>query len=364
MQHISVETPVSWRADIAACRTLLAAGSRSFFTASFFLPRRVREPASALYAFCRIADDCVDIDGKGACAVDSLRERLDHLYQSRRLDNPVDRALSVVIDRYAIPRELLEALLDGLAWDLGGRRYATLGDLHAYAARVAGTVGVIMALLMRVRAPRLLARAADLGMAMQLTNIARDVGEDARAGRIYIPLEWLGDAGIDADSWLARPDFDPRIGAMVARLLDEADALYRRGDEGIAALPADCRPGIAAARLLYAEIGHELRRNGLDSVSRRTVVPRGRKSALLVRAIVSGLAAPSEVFAPCIDQARFLVDAVQKMPAAREHAATAGAAWWNFRSKAIWVIELFERLERLERGQLGDGGGDTVKVGG
>ena len=106
--------------------------------------------------------------------------------------------------RCAIPAALPEALLEGLAWDAEGRSYETIDELFDYAARVAGAVGVMMALIMDVRSPQALARACDLGVAMQLTNIARDVGEDARLGRIYLPRQWLREAGIDADAWLCR----------------------------------------------------------------------------------------------------------------------------------------------------------------
>ena len=111
------------------------------------------------------------------------------------------------------------------------------------------------------RAPDIVARACDLGVAMQLTNIARDVGEDARAGRLYLPLSWLRDAGIDPDTMAGEACFSPpEIAAIVQRLLDAADWLYGRATLGIAHLPLACRPGIYAARALYAEIGRELER--------------------------------------------------------------------------------------------------------
>ena len=125
----------------------------------------------------------------------------------------------------------------------------------------------MMTLVMGQRSPEIVARACDLGVAMQLTNIARDVGEDARAGRLYLPLSWLREAGIDPEAWLAKPVFTPEIAAIVQRLLDAADVLYARATLGIANLPLACRPGIYAARALYAEIGRELERGGLDSVS-------------------------------------------------------------------------------------------------
>jgi 15-cis-phytoene synthase len=345
MQRSSVDRGALWGADIAFCRSALASGSRSFYAASLLLPRRVREPASALYAFCRLADDEVDLKRAGASAIAKLRDRLDLVYRGAPLGHPVDRALASVIDRFAISRDLPEALLDGLEWDAAGRRYRSLSELHDYSARVAGTVGVMMAVLMGVRAPRVLARAADLGVAMQLTNIARDVGEDARSGRIYLPLEWLAEAGIDAEAWLAAPRHSPALAGVVERLLAAADTLYARADQGIAELPRGCRPGIAAARLIYAEIGQALRRSGADSVTRRTVVPIGRKLALLASAAVATGPAGRHEVAPCLEQTRFLIEAVGPLPP-QPVAGRGVRKWWNFRKQAIWVLDLFEQLER------------------
>jgi 15-cis-phytoene synthase len=161
---------------------------------------------------------------------------------------------------FDMPRALPDALLEGLAWDAMGRRYRNLADLHAYSARVASAVGVMMCVLMRVRSPDALARAADLGLAMQLTNIARDVGEDARAGRLFLPLDWLEEAGIDPERFLADPRPSAALAGVVRRLLDEADELYLRAATGVSSLPADCRLGIAAARHIYAAIGTEVAR--------------------------------------------------------------------------------------------------------
>ncbi len=128
-------------------------------------------------------------------ALGRLQDRLARIYAGNPYDAAADRAMADIVRRYAIPAELPEALLDGLAWDAQDRKFEDLSDVFDYAARVAGTVGVMMTLMMGVRSPDALARACDLGVAMQLTNNARDVGEDARAGRIYLPLRWLREAG-------------------------------------------------------------------------------------------------------------------------------------------------------------------------
>lgn len=335
------QASTSLRADLRVCDALLRHGSRTFHAASQALPSGVRDPAVALYAFCRLADDAVDFGGRDA-ALEQLRQRLAAAYAGRPEDSAVDRAFAWTIAQFEIPRALPEALLEGFAWDLQSRRYETLDELQAYAARVAGSVGAMMSVLMGGRRADVLARACDLGIAMQLTNIARDVGEDARAGRLYLPLAWLREAGIDPEAWLARPVFSARLGAVVARLLHAADVLYARSCAGIAELPVACRPGMHAARLLYAEIGREVERRGLDSVSRRAVVAASRKAMLLPRALAAALVPASADRSAALEQARFLVDAAA---AANEASLARG-----LEGRALWLLDLFERLERRERG--------------
>ncbi len=261
-------------------------GSKSFHAAAFLLPRRVRAPAIALYAFCRVADDAIDLGSdRGAtgtlAALAHLRERLAAIYAGQPQAFAVDRAFADVVSRFALPRALPEALLEGFAWDAEARHYETLADLVSYAARVAGAVGVMLALIMGVGTAAAIARAIDLGIAMQLSNIARDVGEDARAGRLYLPRQWLREQGIDPEAWLAQPAFTPALGAVIARLLAAADGFYARAEPGIADLPFACRPGIRAAKALYAEIGHALARNGGNPIAGRAVVSLRRKLWLL-----------------------------------------------------------------------------------
>ncbi|MCZ8315466.1 phytoene/squalene synthase family protein [Phreatobacter sp.] len=298
-------------ADVAACRSLLQAGSRSFFAASLLLPSSVREPATVLYAFCRVADDAVDLSPDAATAITRLHARLDGIFAGVPADDPVDRALAVVVRAHDLPRSVFDALIEGLAWDVGGRTYETLSDLISYCARVAGTVGTLMTLLMGRRDPRVLARACDLGVAMQLTNIARDVGEDARAGRLYLPLEWMEEAGLSPQSFLAAPVFDSRLASVIRRLIAEADRLYGRSQSGIGALPAGCRPAIHAARLIYQEIGVLLAARGQDSITRRTVVPQRRKLALVGRALLDAGFASGPTRQRALAEVQFLIDAVR-----------------------------------------------------
>jgi phytoene synthase len=212
---------------------------------------------------------------------------------------------------------------------------------------------------MGARSPESVARACDLGVAMQLSNVARDVGEDARAGRLYLPLGWLREAGIDPYAWLTQPVFSEALGSVVQRLLDAADALYARAAPGIAGLPRACRPGIHAARLLYAEIGREVEARGLDSVSGRAVVPSARKAALLARAFAAATLAGRGEPAPPLEETRFLVEAVANGSPRPSRSVPDELPWWNLGDRVVWVFELFERLDRRQEVGRGTTGGGT-----
>jgi 15-cis-phytoene synthase len=335
--------------DAQALRGLMRGGSKTFFAASLLLPTRVRAPATALYAFCRLADDAIDTGANPHQEMCGLQHRLDAIYDGRPGSEHADRALCQVVHRFAIPRELLDALLDGFLWDAQGREYATLADVQAYGARVAGTVGAMMALVMGSRSPTALARACELGVAMQLTNIARDVGEDARNGRLYLPRQWLHEEGINASEWLQAPSFTPAMGRVTARLLQAAQTLYRRAEHGVAELPLDCRPAIQAARLVYAEIGHQLVRDGLDSVNHRAVVSKPRKLALIALASGAAFVPPLHALGDPtpLPAVRFLVDAVAtNTPAALPKPRRPRR---SFDESMAWGADLYARLAEQDQ---------------
>jgi phytoene synthase len=270
--------------DLSACAAAIRKGSKSFHLASMILPRETRQAAQALYAFCRHADDLIDDARASRQALDQLRERLDLIYRGTPAAYACDRAFARTVETYAIPKAVPLALLEGFAMDIANRRYRSIDEVKGYATCVASTVGLMMSLAMRTGDRHALARAADLGIAMQLTNIARDVGEDARNGRLYLPTDWLKAAGVDADDFMNAPRFSPALGNVVERLLEEAALHYRLGHAGIAALPQGCRPAIRTAALVYEEIGAGIAANGYDSVSRRAHTSLTEKLALMVRA--------------------------------------------------------------------------------
>lgn len=332
------------RADQRACRDLLKDGSRSFYAASLLLPQPYRDAAISLYAFCRLADDAIDLSEAPQTALEELGERLDGIYGNAPADYPADRMLAQVVRRFGIPKPLLDALLEGFAWDCENRRYDSISSLRQYCARVAGNVGVMMALLMGQRDTRVLARAADLGVAMQLTNIARDIEEDANNDRLYLPTDWLQDAGIDAGTLIAHPTHSGALAQVVRRLLAEADRLYLRAEAGIARLPAGCQPCVMTARLLYGEIGEEVKRRGYNPMGGRAVVSPARKCR-----VMSGLGRLGRLQLAALDEAPlpetvFLVDAVRQapLPALSDDEPV---------GRVEWMLDLFAELQRRDRMQ-------------
>ena len=354
----------------AGHRERLRGGSRSFFAASLLLPRELASRATVLYAWCRVADDAIDESPDPARALEGLRARLRAIDAGMPGADPVDRDMAALMGECRIAVALPAALLGGFAWDVESRSYASIGELRDYGARVAGAVGVMMALLMSVREPNVLARAADLGVAMQLTNIARDVAEDARRGRLYLPRDWMREAGLEPESWLRDPTASPALNAVVARLLAHADTLYDRAASGIAALPASSRPGMHAARLLYAEIGAELLRRGGDPFAGRAVVPPLRKGYGLLRALAACAVGGVPSCDPALPETGYLVRAVGESPAQgraspmNDHPVLRGSFGVQavgpatgptihpaagFRQACLGVFHLLERLERDAR---------------
>ena len=322
--------------DMAHCEEAIRHGSLSFHAASKALPKGVRNPALALYAFCRLADDEVDLKADKLYALKALQVRMDKAYAGNPLDTPVDRAFAAMVEGTGMPKALPQALLEGLEWDVEGRRYETISDVVSYSARVAATVGVMMCVLMGVRDRNALARACDLGVAMQLTNIARDIGEDALEQRLYLPQEWLREAGIDEEEFLANPKPTKAIRQMVRRLIVESDRLYLRAEAGITRLPLRCRPGIFAARFFYAGIADVIRHQSYQTITTRARTRKWQKIGwigLSMLRTISGTVMPQSavIYAKPLSEVVFLVDAAAK----------------GFPEKREWSDKIFDPMERL-----------------
>jgi phytoene synthase len=282
---------------VAHCAAVLREGSRTFYRAAALLPGRPRRGAYQLYAWCRHCDDLIDHQALGQARPGppgTAQQRRAMLAELRgattlALDGEPTRALAFIalqrlVRDYGVPPSHPHLFLDGMAMDVDGRRYRTLAELETYCYHVAGVVGAMAAHVMGAGDPEPARLAADLGIAFQLTNIARDVIDDAAAGRIYLPLEWLAEAAVPAAE-IAVPGYRVAVAGVVARLLDRAECLYRSADEAlelVPRLPFRSAWAIASARGMYSEIGRLVRRRGPRAWDRRAVVSQRRKLAWLV----------------------------------------------------------------------------------
>ena len=281
---------------VQACQEMFRRHARTFSLAARLFPSAVRADATVIYAFCRSADDAVDGVVDPLLASERLArvsDGLERVMCSGEDADPVLEAFGAVVRDRGVPASAARELIAGMKMDLVERSYPTLDSLLVYCYRAAGTVGWMMAIVMEVGRRADLISAIHLGIAMQLTNICRDVLEDWNRGRLYLPEEWLAEEGCPGLAGLLGaplPDAAaPAVAATVQRLLALADRYYASGDDGLIALPWRCALAVRTARLLYAAIGAELARAGHD-VRRGRVSVRGiRKLWLLGRAVLGSL---------------------------------------------------------------------------
>ena len=271
------------------CQQKAAASGSSFYYSFLFLPPERRQAITALYAFCREVDDVVD-----ECADESIartklawwRNEIGAAYHGVP-QHPVARALAEVAPRFKLSEDLLNHIIDGMQMDLERNRYPGFDALRVYCHRVAGVVGILSAEIFGYQDPRTLAYAADLGMAFQLTNIIRDVGEDARRGRIYLPLDELQRFGVsEADILQARESEGFR--RLMEFQIERALGYYRQAFSELP--PADRlaqRAGIIMAAI-YQNLLDEIRRDGSRVLTRRTSLTPLRKLWIAWKTWVKG----------------------------------------------------------------------------
>ena len=265
---------------------VLARHGHSFAVAARLLPPAMADRAARLYAVCRRVDDIADRGGGAEAGV-----RLDALRTALLAGDGADPLAGEILSLEAacgLDRRAAIDLVEGVRGDLAPVRVRDAPELLRYAYRVGGTVGVMMCPVLGVHDPRARRHAADLGIAMQLTNIARDVAEDAAAGRRYLPAT-LVDAEPERIA-APGPALARRVRGAVLELLDLAERYYASGAAGYGHLPARARPGVAAAAAIYRAIGTQLRRRGGDALAGRVRVSTPRK-ALLAAGAVQALAA-------------------------------------------------------------------------
>jgi phytoene synthase len=282
-------------------------GSKSFAAAARLFAPATRRSVLMLYAWCRHCDDVVDgqelgfnreaapsqADAQHALA--ALREQTSRAYTGAAMKDPAFAAFQEVALRHRIPRAFAFDHLAGFAMDVAEVRYETIDDTLRYCYHVAGVVGLMMASIMGVRRPAVLDRACDLGLAFQLTNIARDIVEDAGMDRCYVPAEWLRAAGIPPGE-VALPRHRAALAQVAARLVDHAEPYYASAAAGLSDLPLRSAWAIATARYVYRQIGIEVKRRGVSAWDERVGTSKATKLWLLakggVRALISRLQRP------------------------------------------------------------------------
>ncbi len=263
--------------DLTAAHEVLSRHGRSFHLAARFLPATTRARATCLYAFCRELDDLADHTENPAEANAKLLEVRRVLQESDQPVCRIYRSLQLADEQPA------DALLLALAQDTGPGQMASVDELLRYSHGVAGTVGLMMSEILGATSPSARPHALDLGIGMQLVNICRDVREDARRGRIYLPLDWLS-PGVTAETLAADP---LPAWPTVQKCLQLAEEYFVSGFVGLSYLPAESRRGIWLAGRVYREIGQEILRRGPHALLQRTVVPNWRRFALALRCLLS-----------------------------------------------------------------------------
>ena len=259
--------------EAASAGELLSRHGRSFHLAAYFLLADVRDRATKLYAFCRLLDDLVDGEGDPKKSVVFLKNLVESLATSQEALADIYRSIGLADDTPA------RCFIHAMAADTESRKVLTLDELLVYSYGVAGTVGMMMADVLGCSSSRALPHALDLGIAMQLVNISRDVLEDAHRGRVYLPAEWLpesvSDAALRTDPTLAWE--------AVQKAIHTAEVYFESGFHGLHYLPQPSQRGIWMAGQVYREIGKEILRKGPTALRGRTVVPRWKKTYLVIK---------------------------------------------------------------------------------
>jgi len=256
----------------------------SFYYSFLVLPPAQRRAIIAVWDFCRAIDDAVDEAGGegGKEALELWRAELARCYEGATPETAQGRALQPMIRAFDLPRQPFEDVIDGVAMDLDRTRYQTFGELSEYCRRVASAVGLICISVFGCRSESAREYAMNLGLALQLTNILRDVRDDFERGRVYLPLEDLQAHGCTVDD-LARGRMTDQVRALFAFECCRARELYARA---AARLSPEDRPRLVAAeimRAVYFEILRRIERNGYDVFTARVRVPRPRQALIALR---------------------------------------------------------------------------------
>jgi phytoene synthase len=285
-----VARPIATPEDYAECRRVMLAASKNYSFASRFLPQRILPHVEALYALMRVGDDRVDVSFQGFSsplrAIEDWERTYWNAFDAGASDNPVMRAYLDTALRFGIPPEVMHAYFRSMKEDLTVTRFPTFADLLHYMDGSAAPVGRAMTYIVGVRAPfavdDTLPYADSLSIAMQLSNFWRDVGQDYRIGRVYLPLEDMARFGVTEDDLRAGRVSEAFI-ALLEFEMARTEAYYRHAAEGVLRLAAG-RWGVMAGLEVYRAIHNSIRRNKYDVFSKRATTSKVQKLALAARA--------------------------------------------------------------------------------
>ena len=265
---------------VADSRAVLAKHGRTFNLAGRLLPSAHRDDAAVVYALCRLADDLAD-DAPNARIARAELDTLESELRGETSGRPVVEAFLEVCQRKNIDPQAANYLLRGLRSDLEPVSLQSDEELIRYSYCVAGTVGLMMCGVIGVTDQAALPHAIDLGIGMQITNICRDVLEDAERGRVYLPNDRLINAGTSAEALLSGDSTPEAIRMVVIDLLQLAEAYYQSADDGMHYIPWRARTAIMCASRMYREIGRRIVTREIDVMAGRTWVPMHRKIGLI-----------------------------------------------------------------------------------
>ena len=272
-----IELRTAQKDVLSHCQKMIEVGSKSFSFASKLFDKNARDAAFCLYGWCRFCDDEIDkAQDKKEEKVQKLAEWTKKAYESRDELPTEFKALHLIVNQYQIPSYYPLELIEGMKMDVQGYHYETIADLNLYCYRVAGVVGLMMSHIMGVSEQGALKNASDMGTAMQMTNIARDVMEDFEMGRVYLPNQWLKEVEI-LPSQVGDKKHRQAIAYLVKRLVKQAQTYYESGNRGLKYLSFRAALAVAVASCVYSAIGYKVIKRGEKAWDSRTVVNRWEK---------------------------------------------------------------------------------------
>lgn len=271
--------------DLRYCAQLLGRSAPELLAACCLLPSGTRSAAILLGAAYSTFLDEARREGVDPKTITELRDRVALAYARTPVERPLDRGIARLATEFRLPRAVFDAALEAADWDASGRRYATYHNLLDYCVRAGAAPAVGFTWLLGERDPNVFARATDLGLAIALTLIARDVARHAREGRVLLPIEWLEEAGVDVDGWITEPRPNRGVHAVVTRVLSAAEGFYRRADPGIRALPTVYRPAVRALRYSYKVDAVYIGARSQDLVDRAPTTPVVQRALSVYRSV-------------------------------------------------------------------------------